>query len=149
MKELMTGGLELSAEAAHVVAAGMRAVAQADGNHPREEALIDAFEADLPPGSTGLDLALLDTKELKEVFLKSCVLVAFADGHVSEAELGVLRGFLETLGLGPEELGQATRDVASSLLSQFSSVQTFRDQVIEIGRSLGLDDAAIEASLND
>ncbi len=149
MKELMTGGVELSAEAAHVVAAGMRAVAQADGNHPREEALIDAFEADLPPGSAELDLSLLDTLALKEAFLKSCVLVAFADGRISEAELTVLRGFLQELALGPEELGQATREVASALLSQFSTVQTFRDQVIEIGRSLGLDDAAIEASLID
>ncbi len=148
MQEIMGQVAELDAAAAHTVAAGMRAVARVDGAHPREEALIDAFEAELPAGDSTVDFSTLSSPEAKEAFLKSCVLVAFADGALSDGELELLRSYASSLGLSDNDLTRATRDVASALLSQFAGVQVYRDQVVEIGKQLGLDESTISSAIS-
>lgn len=147
MREIMQNPVDLDADAAHTIAAGMRAVARADGTHPKEEALINAFEADLPPGPTEVDLSTLRDAAHKEAFLKSLVLVAYADGKVSDAERGVIEGYAAALGADTPSLTRVFADVASSLLSRFSGVQIWRHEVNEIGRQMGLADAAIEQAL--
>lgn len=148
MRSLMKGKADLDAAAAHTIAAGMREVAEADGAHPEELALIDAFEADLPAGGGTVDLDTLATPAAKEAFLKSLVLVAYADGGVSAAERAVIDRYAVALGADAPKLTSLYVEVASSLLSRFAGVTLWRDEVAAIGREMGLGDSAIDAALD-
>ena len=139
--------VDLDAAAAHTIAAGMREVAACDGTHPREAELIDAFEAQVPGARGEVDLSTLSTPAHQEAFLKSLVLVAFADGHVSDAERAVIGRYADALGLDGAVRTKAWTDVASSLLSVFSGVRTYRAQVVALGESMGLDSATIDRIL--
>ena len=86
----MTPAPVLDARAAAAIAAGMRAVALADGEASASElALVAAFEADLPPelDPTGVRF---DDAARQSLLLESLFLVAWADGAVSEAERAVI-----------------------------------------------------------
>lgn len=136
--------LELGAAAAHTFAAAMREIAAIDGRHPDEDALIDEFERGLPGQALSRpDLSALDTPALRLAFLRSLVLVAFADGRMSEGERAALRDYGSRLGLSEGDLTQAITEVASYLLSSFKGVKVYRDQVVTIGLGLGLDEATI------
>lgn len=139
---------EIAAPAARAIAAGMREMSLVDGEHPGELAIISAFEADLPGGpAAGVDLAVLDSPALREVFMKSLALVALADGQLSEPELALLRDYAERLALSEEQIGAVVAAVGEVMLSVFSGVSIFRSQAEDIGRHLGLDDAAIGRAL--
>jgi hypothetical protein len=141
---------ELDARAAWTIATAMREVANADGEHPNELALITAFEMELPPGaSDGVDLDALDTAEAKEVFLKSLVLVALADGRMSEEEVLIIRGYSSQLGLDEAALTDVIQQVSVMMLGQFAGVTHFRDQANAIGRALGLDEDTIDRVLTN
>ncbi len=147
MRDLMSTPVNLDAAAARTIAAGMREVARADGTHPREEALIDLFENDLPPGASTVDLSALTDSAAREAFLKSLVLVAYADGEISAAERAVIHRHATALGLDTLAVGALFLDVASSLLSRLAGAKIWRDEVANIGREMGLPEAAIEAAL--
>lgn len=141
--------VDLDARAARTIAAGMRQVAAADGDHPNELALIQAFEQELPPGeSAEVDLTALKTDGAKEVFLKSLVLVALADGRMSEEEVLVIQAYASQLGLGEDVLTDLIQQVSVMMLGHFSGVIHFREQANAIGRALGLDDATIDRVLS-
>ena len=140
---------ELDARAAWTIATAMREVAIADGEHPHELALITAFEMELPAGaSDGVDLSALQTSSSKEIFLKSLVLVALADGRMSEEEVLVIRGYSTQLGLDDDALQDIITQVSVMMLEEFAGVTHFREQANAIGRALGLDDATIERVLS-
>lgn len=146
MMEIMKAAVDLDAPAARAIAAAMRELAQVDGEHPRELALIDAFEAELPAAEAA-ELSALGSPEAQEALLKSLVLLAFADGKMSEPERAHIVRTAAGLGLGEAEVAKATADVATVILSGFSGVHIFRDQVTALGRELGLDDATIQRVL--
>lgn len=86
----MTPAAVLDGRASAAIAAGMRAVALADGEAtPAELALVAAFEAGLPPDldPTGVRF---DDAARQRLLLESLFLVAWADGAVSEAERSVI-----------------------------------------------------------
>ncbi len=140
---------QLDARAAWTIATAMREVANADGEHPHELALITAFEMELPEGaSEGVDLDALHTAASKEIFLKSLVLVALADGRMSEEEVVVIHGYSVQLGLDGDALQDIITQVSTMMLGQFSGVTHFRDQANAIGRALGLDEATIDRVLS-
>ena len=147
MRDLMSTPVDLDAAAARTIAAGMREVARADGTHPREEALIDLFEADLPAGASTVDLSSLTTAPAREAFLKSLVLVAYADGDISAPERAVIHRYASALGLDTAAIGSLFLDVASSLLSRLAGATIWRDEVANIGREMGLEESAIDAAL--
>jgi hypothetical protein len=154
MSEKLDGNLEaptidLDAGAAHTIAAGMREVALADGAHPEEIALIDTFESSLPPGPTAVDLSALGSDAAKAAFVQSLVLVAYADGKVSEAERTIIRKYALELGFDEKSLARVWTDVAVDLLSTFSGVTVFRSAIETIGRSMGLGDADVTRALAD
>ncbi|MCL2779631.1 MAG: hypothetical protein FWD73_16695 [Polyangiaceae bacterium] len=108
---------EVAVSAAHAeaIARGLFAVAKSDGLHQAEEALIASFWADV--GGTPAALAelarrpaigaselasSLETSDLRELFLKTALLLAWADGKVSAAERGVLDDFARALGLSAQ-----------------------------------------------
>ncbi len=146
MKEIMQAAVDLDAQAAHAIAAAMRELAHVDGQHPQELALIDAFEAEIPPVSAS-SLADVNTPESREALLKSLVLLAFADGRMSPEERAHIVGVAAKVGLTDADVAKATADVASTILSGFSGVHVFREQVVALGRELGLDDATIQGLL--
>ncbi|MCB9794995.1 MAG: TerB family tellurite resistance protein [Alphaproteobacteria bacterium] len=149
MQKLMSDAPELDARAAQTIATAMRMVAEADGTHPRELALIEEFEAGLVEhGSGEFDLFAINTPELKDALLKSLVLVAFADGQVSEAEGQVIRNLTHQLDIDEPAVARAIGEVAQALLSQLSGVKVFADEVAAIGRSMGLDEAGVRAALS-
>jgi tellurite resistance protein len=148
MRNLMNAVIEVNPAAAHTIAAAMRVVARADGNHPREEELIDAFEGEIPGEPTGeIDLAVIDSPELQEAFLWSLVLVAFADGAVSDAEGQVIHDYAQRLGLSSKEVARAVADVAAVLLSNLAGVRIYREQVVALGRKMGLDEHTVQSVL--
>lgn len=146
MREIMQAAIDLDARAAHAIAGAMRALAHADGKHPQEEALIDAFEAELPP-AVDASLADVNTPEAREALLKSLVLLAFADGRMGDVERAEIQKVAAQVGLADADVAKAIVDVATVILSGFSGVQIFRDQVVALGRELGLDDETIQQIL--
>ena len=143
--------IELDAGAARTIAAGMREVAMADGMQEDEAALIDAFEASLPAGppSGPVNLQDLRTDHAKAAFVQSLVLVAYADGKVSEAEQMIIRRYALQLGFDEDSLARVWTDVAVDLLSTFSAVTVFRSDIEAVGRSMGLGDADVARALAD
>jgi len=146
MLSLVKGNVEVDAPAARAIALAMREVARADGEHPREEELIDSFEEGLEGDAAPLS-DIVDPG-VREVFLKSLIIVAVADGTVSDEESAVIRKYADHFGLGDPEISRCLADVASAMLSQLAGVQVFREQVVELGRGLGLDEFAIRAALD-
>ena len=139
--------VELDAAAAHTIASAMREVAMCDGAHHRELELIDTFESQVPGTAAGVDLTTLTTPEHQEVFLKSIVLVAFADGQVSDAERALVESYADALGVSTDVRARAWTDVASSLLSVFAGIRNFRSQVVQLGENMGLDRETIDRVL--
>lgn len=147
MREIMQGEPDIDAAAARTIAAAMREVARADGPHPKEDALIAAFSADLPEGADTVDLGTIQSPAQREALLKSLVLVAFADGKVSDPERAVIQRYASALGVDAPALSAVFVDVASSLLSRFAGVRIWKEEVAGIGRQMGLSDAVIEEAL--
>ena len=144
MLDITSDAVELSARAAHTIAAAMRLVAEVDGNHPQEMALIAQFEGGLPEGGEGaLDLDALDTPELREAFLRSLLLLALADNEVSDGEGALIRDLARQAGLSDDDVGRVQREIATVMLSMFQGVHVFRDRAVSLGRQLGLDDESI------
>ena len=144
----LQGEVDLDASAVHTFAAAMREVAACDGDHPRELELIDAFESQVPGPAGSVDLATLTTPAHREAFVKSLVLVAFADGQVTEAERTIIARYADQLELDADTRTKAWTEVASALLSVFSGVRTYRSQVVALGESMGLDRTTIDGILD-
>lgn len=147
MRDIMQGTFELGDEAIHAIAIGMREVARADGAHPSELALIEELEKDIPAGDGEIHLEALDTEAAREAFIKSLVLVAYADGKVTDREREIVNHYASNLGISAVKLEEAWIEVASALLSHFSGVKLYREHVLQLGRDLGLSEAAIAKAL--
>lgn len=134
----------IDGRAAAVIAAGMRTVARADGEvHPREVALIEAFSAKVPKdaGDVGAATAL-QSQDLRETYVRSLLLVALADGVISDEEDRVIRALAEAVEVDPPTIDRLSREVKQWFLDQFSGVQVFRESVEQIAAELGIDSDA-------
>jgi len=149
MKELFAE-LDLDRTTASFIAAGLRELAEVDGFHDVELALIEDLEQDLGVEEVRFDLTTdhpLQSDELKEVFMRSAILLALADGHISELEGERIGRYANLLGIGVERLAELFRDVKVFLLSAFQGADIFREQAEQIGHDLGLDDEDIQTTL--
>lgn len=137
--DLNTGAVDLDAKMAAVIAAGMRKVALADGDvmHPNELQLIEAFEKDIPPG-TPASGAIRDAG-VREVFLKSLVMVALADGRISDSEKAVISDLAAGVGADGDDVERTTHAVKREFLAVFDGVTHFREQVKAVAEELGVD----------
>ena len=148
MRSIMKQMVQMDQSVGFALIHAMREVAGADGDHPRELLLIQSFEDELPTGNTDtVDLGLVNTPALKEAFIKSLVLVAFADMKLGEEGTQVIRRYSEKLGLGERELSRAISDVAAALLSNLAGVKQSRAQVEALGKAMGLDSFTIDEVL--
>ena len=131
--------------AARIIAQGMRVVASADGHlHPRELALIASFEADVPEGDIG-DGILGDNAELRQVYIRSLVMLALADGRISEVERQAIAELCVRQGIDPLEVDVEIVAVKRRFLSVFRGVSVFRDSVVRVARELGLPEDEVAA----
>jgi len=131
--------ISLDGPAAAVISAGMKAVARADGDvHPRELELIAAFEADLPDVGRPDPRLALATTDLRDAYVRSLILVALADGVISEEEERVIGELCSALGVEQHTIDQVTLEVKQWFLSRFSGVTVFKDAVDAIAQDLGV-----------
>lgn len=136
--------LSIDADAAAIIARGMRAVAKADGIiHHRELNLIASFEAALPHGHE--PSGVLVTDGLRTAYVRSLVMVALADGVITDAELAQIRDLCREQGVDSERLDAEILSVKRRFLSVFAGVNFFRDSVVRVARDLGLSEAEVEA----
>ena len=151
--EDFTPEMDISLAAARIIAQGMMRLAAADGVHPKEKAMIEAFLADCYAEAGGqesyeeildrdFDIAearqVLDSDELRELFLKSNLLLACADGIYSEPEQNMMDHYAIDFGITAGRLRELETQVKEYMLSQFAGVQVFRDKAEALGRQLGL-----------
>lgn len=131
--------VDVDAAAAFVIAAGMRAVAEADGVvRPSELALIEAFERGLPEPPATLQAKLGDPLVV-DSYLRSLVMVALADGQISPVEHDVIVKLAEAQGIGIGDLERVIYDVKRTFLDFFDGVTVFSDARRQIAAELGLD----------
>lgn len=149
MLDFMQHVVDLDARSAWTIAAVLREIAAADGEHPQEAALIEAFEAALPEGGGGLDLSSLDSPARKEALLRSMVMMGLADQSLSAPERALMLDYTAKVGLSEADFHRVHREVASRMLAYFAGVHVFRDEVVGLGRRLGLAEADIAAVLGD
>jgi tellurite resistance protein len=144
--------VEISAEQAEVMARGLFAVARAEGGiHEREKTLLMSFYADVAEGSGSRSLSALEhapdvspseiasaltSKAHALLFVKTCILMAYADNSYGGKERDVIEGFARALGLGPEQIAELEQDVKSYLLSSLVRLAN-TEAVAAVARELG------------
>ena len=124
--------VELSHAAAEAIARGLYAVAKVDGLHEREAGLIASFWidaggggslSDLERGSTITPAALatsLHTEDERLLFVKTALLLTWADGKVTDAERQSVSSFATALGLDSATVEKLEYSVKEYLLSHLT-----------------------------
>lgn len=122
--------IDLDLNQVRTIVQGMVRVAHADGAHERELVLIREFyescrsdvkgladfqDIQIAPFDALLAAEVLSTPALKQTFLASCYLVAYADGDISKGELAEIDKLVNELGIDPVTAGE-TRDRVKDLL---------------------------------
>jgi hypothetical protein len=131
--------VEVDGRAAAVIAAGMQAVALADGHaHPRELELIAAFRADLPEDVDPSGV-VLDNDATRDLFVRFLAVVALVDGDLTSAETATIHELAEAHGIGRQRVAEIVLGVKKEMLSMFSGVKVFRDQAMEVAEFIGVD----------
>ena len=76
-----------------------------------------------------------DSADLKHALIKSCILLAYADGHYSTAEQAKVREYALLLGVSAVELAGMESAVADHLIQQLARVQN-TDALQEVVREI-------------
>ena len=148
--------IEIDAQQAEAIARGLFAVAEVDGVHERELALISEFyrtTADDQAAGSGMsasgspltrisalgpqDLApLLPNGPLRELFIKASYLLAWSDGQVSEAERAQIGQFAVALAVSPDKqriLESEVKDFLLRPLARLANVEAVTAVAKKIG----------------
>jgi DnaJ-domain-containing protein 1 len=78
---------------------------------------------------------VLDSVELKGVFLHSCVLLAYADGKYSATERAKVAEFAKALGMAADQLASIEEAVSDHLMQQIARIENI-DALGEVAREL-------------
>jgi tellurite resistance protein len=109
--EHMFTDIPMSADDAEAIAAALRDIAETDGVHDEELALINEFVAaldadlgeakptELPKMTPALLAATLTDPTLRLVAVQSAVLIAMADGNISDKERAKCKEYADALGV--------------------------------------------------
>ena len=141
--------IPLTTGQAEAMARALFPIAQSDGLHEREAALVASFWAEAggsmdalsdlaqlaPPTAEDL-AAVLDTPELRKLFVKTALLLAFADGQVSGKESELVRKYAHDLGQG-ESLAHLEEQVKEYLLGQLSHIHN-TEALTQIAKKLAI-----------
>ncbi len=121
---------------------GLLAVAKVDGVHDSEMRMIREFYdscarvgdprlEDVVQGEFDINRAktLFDTPELSKLFVKSLILLAFADGTYAQLEDDLIRKYADGLGLtsdNVDHLHEATKEFLLSALSHVENLEALK-----------------------
>ncbi len=141
------GQVQVSGDQAAIIARGLYSLAKVDGHEEREGMLIqslwmDAMGWDRPLPKDAGDIGPeelakgLPTTELKRLFLKTAILLAYADSAVSEKERAWIDKTGKALGLDAKEIAHLDDLVRTYLLSQLSHIQN-TDATKDVAKKLG------------
>jgi tellurite resistance protein len=141
--------MHLERAAAEAIARGLYAIARVDGLHDREAGLIASFWIEAGGGAGALsDLergdaiepAELATKlhsaEERKLFVKTAILLTWADGEGSDAERKSVRAFAGALGVDDATLEQLDASVKDFLLGHLVHLQN-TDATRAVAKKLG------------
>ncbi len=142
--------IEVTQPAAEAIARGLFAIAEVDGLHEREEALVASFWSDvggsvsalaeLKRGTTITSAELsaaLPNPELRQLFVKTAILLAWADGKVTDPERKAITDFATPLGVAGAEFGNLETAVKEFLLGHLTTV-TNSEAVAKVAKKLNL-----------
>lgn len=139
--------VHLSHDAAEAIARGLYAVARVDGIHEREAGLIASFWIDAGGGGSLSDLeraesikpadvaAALHSDAERQLFVKTAILLTWADGEVSAAEKKAVSEFARALGIDDATLEKLDAGVKDFLLGQLVHVQN-TDAVRDVAKKM-------------
>jgi uncharacterized membrane protein YebE (DUF533 family) len=120
-----------------VIVRGMIAVAQSDEVHATELVLVREFYDACRAETDGLAdfedvvgqpldrtqmVDVLDTPELRRIFLQSCLFLAYADGTYSSAERRLIAELAGHLGVPEGELDELDERIRDLLLRQIAAI---------------------------
>ena len=134
---------ELGAAGLGSFVVAMREVAMADGlEHPDELELINAMVSESPDYSGHeipqvFDADSVSSPEVGAAFLTVLGLVAVVDGAVQRSEREVIQKYADLIGL-PGQVEASIRTAILWLLSAFSGVEIFQEELLSFGEGLGL-----------
>ena len=134
---------ELGAAGLGSFVVAMREVAMADGlEHPDELELINAMVSESPDYSGQVipqvfDMASVSDPEVRTAFLTVLGLVAVVDGAVQQSEREVIQKYADVLGAS-DQVETSIRRATLWLLSSFSGVEIFQEELLSFGEGLGL-----------
>ncbi len=140
--------IDIRDDQAEAIARGLYAVARADGNvHEREAAMINEFfntTTDHPSHLASLErapqitpsnlAAILGTKDVRRLFIKTAILLAYVDGNYTAPEQKAIGEFARACEVDAKTLAgleQAVRDYMMSHLSHLQNVHA----VAEVSKS--------------
>ncbi len=137
---------------AALIAHGLLAVARADGKlHEREMALVASFYGDVV-GGTGANLAALAnepdiepevlasglTREaVSMLFVKTCILLAYADGEYHAKEKAKVDAFAHALDITDAAIAELEQSVKEYLLGHLAGLAN-REAALEVAKKLEL-----------
>ena len=137
MSEEFFPEIDIREDQAEAIARGLYVVARADGNvHEREAAMISEFfnattdhAAHLAALERGPRLepanlaAILPTADLRRLFIKSALLLAYVDGNYAAGEKKLIGEYAKAMSFGPKDLEALEASVKDYLISQLSHLQ--------------------------
>jgi len=139
---------ELNFEQVKVLTHGLMTLAKVDGIHDNEMALIREFYEscaragdpkleEVAKGSFQIDKAkrLFDTPELSKLFVKSLILLAFADGEYADAEADLIREWAASLGVSSAEVDALYEATKEHMMAALAHVQNL-DALKSVRQSL-------------
>lgn len=130
----------LDGRTAAAIAAGMRAVSLSDGRtDPREQALIAAFEHEIPEGlePTGV---LIRHPVLQALLLRSMWFVAWADGAVGAEERTMIYEIARGHGIEDARTHAMDQEVRHLLLEALGPQRLFSEAAARVALELGIEE---------
>jgi tellurite resistance protein len=115
--------IPISSDDAVVMAAALRDIAEADGSHPEEQELIRSLIAELAEDlGDSLELPKMSPKEIshklvdptvRTVFMQAALLLAMADGRISDEERQRIREYASALSISDVAYAELERTIES------------------------------------
>lgn len=132
-----------------LIARGLLAVARADGNlHDREITLVQGFLGESGGSANALNAAAkeadieadvlaagLTRETIGMLFVKSCILLAYADGVYAPAEKAKIEAYAAALDISGEAISELEQSVREFLLGQLNHVQDTA-AVVQVAKEL-------------
>jgi tellurite resistance protein len=134
---------------AELIARGLLSVARADGNlHEREIAMVQSFYGEIVGSSMAMaglenvpDLEPsvlaegLRREEIAMLFVKTCILCAYADGSYNPKEKTRIEAYAKALGIGAEALGELHQSVKEYLVAHVAGLSN-REAALAVAKDL-------------